>query len=119
MYPPEYRPSYNLDYASRHWMEYTYPSLENWTARDFEREHQNHEQYLQQWRRRSLDGPSDRKQAASYSIDDSQGPSTKKPWECTINAGEMLYFPDQWHHATINLSPYTVFVSSFTTEHED
>ena len=119
LYPPGNRPSYNLNYASRHWMEYTYPSLENWTAHDFEREHQNHEQFLHQWHRRSLDSSSDRKQAAtSYSMDDSEGPSMKKPWECTINAGEMLYFPDQWHHATINNSPYTVFVSSFTSEHE-
>ena len=41
-----------------------------------------------------------------------------KPWECTMNEGEMIYFPDQWHHATINLEKYTVLVSSFTTEHE-
>ena len=39
------------------------------------------------------------------------------PWECTLNPGDLIYFPDQWHHATINLSPYTVFVSTFTTEH--
>jgi hypothetical protein len=120
LYPPENRPSYNIDYASRHWMEYTYPSLENWTTADFERENQNHEQYLKQWRRRSLDSDSShRKQAVSYSVDERKRPSKKKPWECTINAGEMLYFPDQWHHATINLSPYTVFVSSFTSEHDD
>ena len=39
-----------------------------------------------------------------------------KPWECTIGAGELLYFPDQWHHATINLDRYNAFVSTFTTE---
>ena len=100
-------------------MEFTYPSLKNWTAHDFEREHQNHEEFLMQWRLRSWDSSSDRKQATSYAMDDSEGPSPKKPWECTINAGEMLYFPDQWNHATINLALYTVFVSSFTSEHHD
>uniref|UniRef100_A0A7S1BMZ3 JmjC domain-containing protein n=1 Tax=Corethron hystrix TaxID=216773 RepID=A0A7S1BMZ3_9STRA len=39
------------------------------------------------------------------------------PWECTLEEGEMIYFPDMWWHATINLDRYTVFVSSFTTEH--
>ena len=119
LYPPANRPSYNLDYASRHWMEYTYPSLKNWTTTDDEHEHHNHEEYLQQRKRRSLNSSSDRKKAESNSVDESESPSTKKPWECTINAGEMIYFPDQWHHATINLSPYTVFVSSFTSEHEN
>lgn len=40
------------------------------------------------------------------------------PWECTVNAGEMIYFPNGWHHATLNLDRYNVFVSSFTTEDE-
>ena len=39
------------------------------------------------------------------------------PMECTLNPGDLIYFPDQWWHATINLDPYTVFISSFTTEH--
>ena len=39
-----------------------------------------------------------------------------RPWECTLYPGEFLYFPDQWHHATLNLDPYNVFVSTFTTE---
>ena len=34
--------------------------------------------------------------------------------ECVIYPGEKLYFPSQWYHATLNLEPYTVFVSSFT-----
>lgn len=39
------------------------------------------------------------------------------PYECTLNPGELIYFPNMWWHATINLDPYTSFVSSFTTEH--
>lgn len=33
--------------------------------------------------------------------------------ECTTGPGEMLYFPAQWMHATLNMSPYNVFVSLF------
>ncbi|GAX14385.1 hypothetical protein FisN_11Hh157 [Fistulifera solaris] len=40
-----------------------------------------------------------------------------KPLECTLHPGDLIYFPDKWHHATINLDTYTVFVSAFTTEH--
>jgi hypothetical protein len=38
-------------------------------------------------------------------------------YQCTLYPGEMIYFPDSWHHATINTSPYNVFVSTFTTEY--
>jgi Cupin-like domain len=37
--------------------------------------------------------------------------------ECTLDPGDVIYFPDHWWHATINLDPYTAFVSTFTTEH--
>jgi len=40
------------------------------------------------------------------------------PWECTLHPGDMIYFPDHWYHATLNLDHYTAFVSSFTTEHK-
>jgi len=39
------------------------------------------------------------------------------PYECTLNPGDLIYFPDHWHHATLNLDNYTAFVSTFTTEH--
>lgn len=42
----------------------------------------------------------------------------EKPVECTLAPGDLIYFPDRWWHATINLDPYTVFVSAFTTEHD-
>lgn len=35
-------------------------------------------------------------------------------FQCVIQPGEALYFPSQWFHGTLNLDPYTVFVSSFT-----
>lgn len=34
------------------------------------------------------------------------------PLECTIRPGEVLYFPDRWWHATLNLDT-TVFISTF------
>jgi len=40
-----------------------------------------------------------------------------KPVECTLHPGDWIYFPDGWWHATINLDPYTAFISTFTTEH--
>lgn len=39
------------------------------------------------------------------------------PFECTLEPGDLIYFPDDWYHATINLDPYTAFVSTFTIEH--
>lgn len=35
-----------------------------------------------------------------------------RPLECTIQAGEVLYFPDRWWHATLNLDT-SVFISTF------
>lgn len=34
-------------------------------------------------------------------------------YECVLTPGEMLYFPDKWQHATLNLDPYNLFVSVF------
>ena len=107
LYPPEFRPDYDLNYASRHWMEYTYPNLKDWSAADVEFEKMMHMKYKQ--RPRAVTKEKTRQES---------GPSNRKPWECTIHEGEMIYFPDGWHHATINLDRYTVFVSSFTSEHD-
>ena len=38
--------------------------------------------------------------------------------QCTLKPGDMVYFPNEWWHATLNLHPYTAFISTFTTEHE-
>mmetsp|Transcript_569 Transcript_569/g.1002 ORF Transcript_569/g.1002 Transcript_569/m.1002 type:complete len:341 (-) Transcript_569:597-1619(-) len=45
-------------------------------------------------------------------------PKKDMPHECTLDPGDIIYFPNHWYHATINLDPYTVFVSTFTTEHQ-
>ena len=34
-------------------------------------------------------------------------------YDCTIGPGEVLFFPSQWMHATLNLDAYTYFVSVF------
>lgn len=39
----------------------------------------------------------------------------EKPLECTIGPGEVLYFPNGWYHATLNLGA-SVFMSTFTDE---
>ncbi|KAF0687748.1 Aste57867_20532 [Aphanomyces stellatus] len=33
--------------------------------------------------------------------------------ECVLEPGDVIYFPSQWMHATLNLSPYTVFMATF------
>lgn len=37
----------------------------------------------------------------------------KKPLECVIRPGEVLFFPDRWMHATLNVEDYVFFVSVF------
>ncbi|XP_029433043.1 jmjC domain-containing protein 8 [Rhinatrema bivittatum] len=39
-------------------------------------------------------------------------PEEDRPLECTIRPGEVLYFPDHWWHATLNLDT-SVFISTF------
>ncbi|KAM9013740.1 jmjC domain-containing protein 8 isoform 2-T2 [Ara ararauna] len=39
-------------------------------------------------------------------------PPAERPLECTICPGEVLYFPDRWWHATLNLDT-SVFISTF------
>ncbi|KAM9392727.1 jmjC domain-containing protein 8 isoform 1-T1 [Pholidichthys leucotaenia] len=41
-----------------------------------------------------------------------QLPEEEAPLECTIRPGEVLYFPDRWWHATLNLDT-SVFISTF------
>ena len=47
----------------------------------------------------------------------SSSPPSQKYYECTLHPGDLIYFPDMWWHATINLDRYTAFVSTFTQEH--
>ncbi|NWS74241.1 JMJD8 protein, partial [Crotophaga sulcirostris] len=39
-------------------------------------------------------------------------PPAERPLECTLHPGEVLYFPDRWWHATLNLDT-SVFISTF------
>lgn len=34
-------------------------------------------------------------------------------YECVLEPGDMLYFPNSWQHATLNLDDYNLFVSVF------
>jgi len=49
-----------------------------------------------------------------YNDDDDE---SDRPLECTLHPGDLIYFPDMWWHATINIDDYTAFVSTFTQEH--
>jgi hypothetical protein len=112
LYPPAHKPEYDLNYASRHWMEDIYPVLEEWTDDDFIDDKTGYQMFLQRWKKKMTHDDTEE----SVMPERKHIPSSKKPWECTVSAGEIIYFPVSWHHATINLEKYTVFVSSFTTE---
>ncbi len=104
-------------------MESTYPTLDDWTAEEKENESGRHDEFWQRWkniRQRQTEEEGEwghylsSAQIASDIDTGELGPSKRKPWECTVHEGEIIYFPNLWHHATINLEKYTVFVSSFT-----
>ena len=124
LYPPELEPIYDLNYASRHWMENTYPTLEDWTVGEMQYEASKHEEFWQRWMntRQQEHEKAKNEEWVYYNREHKSsdtdrielGPSKRKPWECTVNEGEIIYFPNLWHHATINLEKYTVFVSTFT-----
>jgi hypothetical protein len=40
-------------------------------------------------------------------------PDEARIQHCTIVPGELIYFPHNWPHATLNLDPYTSFASTF------
>jgi len=80
------------------------------------KEKSGHDTFLQRWKELARSNSSQVIDSDYSILEDQVGPSSKKPWECTVNRGEMIYFPNHWYHATINLEKYTVFVSSFTTE---
>jgi hypothetical protein len=36
-----------------------------------------------------------------------------KPFECVLHPFDVIYFPDRWWHATLNIDPIVVFISTF------
>jgi hypothetical protein len=96
LYPPSHPPPYyHPDQTSRNWMEFVYTNASKLMTESANsngnRELSKEEQHLL-----------------------SHG---GRPYECTLEPGELIYFPDRWHHATINCDRYTAFVSAFTSEH--
>ena len=37
---------------------------------------------------------------------------THRPLQCTLQRGDVLYFPSKWYHATLNVN-FTVFMTTF------
>lgn len=85
------KPDFHPNTTSRYWMEYEYPKY--------------HPQSASRSNRHTIFGKG------------LQEHHNTPLYECTLLPGDLLYFPNNWYHATINLDPYTAFVSSFTTEH--
>jgi hypothetical protein len=49
----------------------------------------------------------------SYTTSTNTNTGISKLWECTIHPGDGIYFPNRIWHTTVNLDPYTAFVSQF------
>ncbi|CAO4369970.1 unnamed protein product [Caenorhabditis nigoni] len=47
-----------------------------------------------------------------YTYDYPKLPRDKLPLECEMKPGELIYFPDKWWHATLNIKS-SVFISTF------
>ena len=43
-------------------------------------------------------------------------PHRRPRHDCVLGPGEVLYFPPNWWHATLNEDAHTVFVSSFASD---
>ena len=54
-------------------------------------------------------------QEAEIEPDDSQN-NDDAILQCTLVAGEVIYIPPHWWHATLNLAKFNAFVSTFTQE---
>jgi hypothetical protein len=95
LYPPAHRPDYDLNYASRHWMENIYPELEDWTNDDLINDKRGHDVFLQRWKKNMSYGSIEESNLDGSMAEVERRPSSKKPWECTVSGGEMIYFPDR------------------------
>ena len=103
LYPPHYQPPFfHPDQSTRNWMEYIYTNTTKLA---------NHysDYYNNQQQQQQLGSNDDEK---IYPVLDNG-----LPYECTLEPGDLIYFPDRWHHATLNCNPYTAFVSTFTSDH--
>jgi Cupin-like domain len=98
---PDQKPNFHPDQTSYNWMYYDYPKLFMATnSGDGHGDSHDDDDVVD-----SGDTRNRRKRKSS------------EPWECTVDVGELIYFPDMWWHATINLDVYTAFVSTFTQDH--
>lgn len=95
LYPPYYPPPFfHHDQSTRNWIETIYTNITKLTLSALEQ---------------LKDHPDDRHLLA---ISRNAG----RPFECTLEPGDLIYFPDRWYHATLNCDFYTAFVSSFTSD---
>ncbi|CAB9518627.1 JmjC domain-containing protein 8 [Seminavis robusta] len=101
LYPPHYSPPFfHHDQSTRNWMEYTYTNETK--LRLYHADFLLKQQQQDVWQ----------KQDKQHSI-----LPNGRPYECTLEPGDLIYFPDRWHHATLNCDPYTAFISTFTSDH--
>jgi hypothetical protein len=76
-------------------MENTHPDLEDWTNDDLINEKRGHDVFLQRWKKNMSYGSVEESISDGSMAEVERGPSSKKPWECTVSGGEIIYFPDR------------------------
>jgi hypothetical protein len=47
------------------------------------------------------------------------GADDPKPLECTLQAGELIYIPQGWWHAVLNLSPTIAYTETYVSATDD
>ena len=112
LYPPHYEPPlFHHDQSTRNWMEHIYTNT-TLLAESLKRYNEN--LMLQQNTTGVGAGSTKHKKKAPvlYPVLENG-----RPYECTLEPGDLIYFPDRFHHATINCDAYTAFVSTFTSDH--
>lgn len=92
LYPPEIKesiPGYDINKTVSSWIETIYPHL--------------HEYQVDTFDMSNILPVSHKKSSTFQSL----------LYECEIEPGEILYFPNNWMHATLNTAKFTMFISTF------
>mmetsp|Transcript_29650 Transcript_29650/g.71741 ORF Transcript_29650/g.71741 Transcript_29650/m.71741 type:complete len:512 (-) Transcript_29650:66-1601(-) len=126
LYEPNKKPEFDPDQTSYHWMYYEYPKILMSSSNNSSSRPLHKQQTQNQKQRKTTTTTTTTLMTEKKTIDqddnhnniDDVGPlPSPLPWECTLNPGDLIYFPDMWWHATINLDEYTAFISTFTQDH--
>jgi hypothetical protein len=118
LYPPSPSSSLSQKYGFHpnmtqvEWYETIYPTiLLQQQQRQRQQQQQRQQEEVSSLQRKS----EERKNKKSTKNEEDQGDEENFDdfYECEIFPGDILYFPDQWYHGTLNMQDYNFFVSVF------